>query len=117
MIREGAESYKTLLDAGVNWYDAKNTCQFYLESGNKIYVAVTPLTNIQATRKPGGKYPVIYEEISLEGLPERDIRTTRLELRAHMSDVQTVQIEVEDLGFGEIVQATHQVWKKVIELK
>ena len=60
--------------------------------------------------------PVIYEEIKLEGLPERPKRTTRLELRAAMSDVQTVQIEVEDLGFGEIVKPTHQVWKKKITL-
>jgi len=116
MLRNGQDSYKTLLDAGVNWYDAKNTCQFYLETGNTIYVAVTPLTNIQATRRPGGKYPVIYEEILLEGLPERAKRTTRLELRVMMSDVQTVQIEVEDLGFGEIAKPTHQIWKKTIVL-
>jgi len=66
--------------------------------------------------KLGGKYPVIYEEIVLEGLPERVKRTTRLELRAVMSDVQTVEIEIEDLGFGEIVKPTHQIWKKTIVL-
>jgi len=116
MMRNGEESYKTLLDAGVNWYDAKASCQFYLESGNKVHIAVTPLTNIEATQKLGGKYPVIYEEIVLEGLPERVKRTTRLELRAVMSDVQTVEIEIEDLGFGEIVKPTHQIWKKTIVL-
>lgn len=116
MMRDGQESYKTLLDAGVNWYDAKAKCQFYLETGNKIFIAVTPLTNIRATQTAGGKYPVIYEEITLEGLPERPQKTTRLELRAAMSDVQTVQIEIEDLGFGEIVKPTHQIWKKTIIL-
>ena len=28
--RQGEESYQALLDAGINWYEAQNTMEFYL---------------------------------------------------------------------------------------
>ena len=30
--RQGEESYQALLDAGINWYEAQNTMEFYLRS-------------------------------------------------------------------------------------
>ncbi len=52
----------------------------------------------------------------LEGLPERPAGATRLRLSVYMQDVEHMVLETEDLGFGEIFPATHQIWRNVIDL-
>ncbi len=114
VLREGKEAYMALLDAGVSWYDAKYECELYLESGNSFYVAVTPLTNVFPDRETAGKYPVRYERIELEELPERPRGTTRLRLRMSMDGPETIRLKVEDLGFGEILKSSGLSWEKEI---
>ncbi len=116
IIREGRESYLALMDAGVNWYDAKCERELYLESGNSFYVAVTPLTHVYPEKEAAGKYPVRYEKVELDGLPERPACTTRLRLQMSMSDVGEIDLEVTDLGFGELIKSSGRIWKKKIRL-
>lgn len=115
VVKDGQESYKALIDAGVSWYDVKGTCQFLLESGDRFFLTVTPLAHVFQEKTPAGKYPVRNVEVELSGLPERPKRTTRIELRFSMKDVNHLVLEVEDLGFGEIIKGTHHVWTKEIE--
>lgn len=114
VVKDGQESYKALIDAGVNWYDVKGAYQFILESGDSFMMTVTPLAHVFPEKTPAGKYPVRNIEIELRGLPERPKRATRLEIRFYMKDVEHLEIEVEDLGFGEIIKGTHHVWTKEI---
>lgn len=116
VVREGKESYAALLDAGINWYDAVCERQFYLESGNSFQVMITPLTNIVPESEAAGKYPVRHEKVALAGLPERPTGVTRLSLVINMKDAETLQIRVEDLGFGEIYPGSGQVWEQDISL-
>jgi hypothetical protein len=44
VLRQGEESYQALLDAGINWYEAKNTMEFYLLEGRAVEILITSLT-------------------------------------------------------------------------
>jgi len=114
ILREGKESYLALLDAGISWYDAKCGCELYLESGNSFDVVVTPLTNVFPEQEAAGRYPVRYERIRLEDLPERPYGATRLKIAMYMDRADHICLKIEDLGFGEIFKSSGLVWEKEI---
>ncbi len=103
VCRRGEESYCVLLNAGTNWYEAVNDCEFYLREGNAFHLVVTPLN---------GKKGKI-ARMTLEGLPAGE---ARIHLIIQMTDEEQLSVTAEDLGFGELRAATHQVWKESLRL-
>lgn len=101
--RRGQASYYALLDAGVNWYEAQETLEFYLQEGSTVELVLTSLI--------GGESRLAF--ITLEGLPQG---ISRLELRLYLTDEQHLVVEIEDLGFGVLRPATNRVWQEVLEL-
>lgn len=106
VIRHGENSYMALLDAGVNWFEAKAECEVILDKGNKLSFVITPLT---------GKNPEVVE-ITLFDLPKRPPKTSRLKLSLSMVSENTMQVLVKDLGFGELFPASEIEWKEVIKV-
>ncbi len=106
VLRRGKESYVALLDAGVNWFDAKGSCEFILESGNSFQLLITPLN---------GKNPTEVE-IPLSDLPTRPNKTTRLHLDMKLLDENTAYVSVQDLGFGELFPSSGLVWNEKFEV-
>jgi len=106
VLRQGEDSYLALLDAGINWFDAKKECEFLLESGSEISVLVTPLNGKQ-----------IQEVVlHMDGLLERPERTTRLHMKIYMNGEHRVLVELTDLGFGELFTSSGQVWREEFEV-
>ena len=103
VCRQGEESYQPLLDAGINWYEAQNTTEFYLLEGRAVEILITSLTG------KGSRIARIVPEELQEGI-------TRLRIHVEMKDETHLQVELEDLGFGEFRGATHHIWKEEIEL-
>lgn len=101
--RQGEESYQALLDAGINWYEAQNTMEFYLLEGRAVEILITSLTG------KGSRIARILPEELQEGI-------TRLRIQVEMKDETHLQVELEDLGFGSFRTATHHIWKEEIEL-
>lgn len=103
ILRQGEESYYALLDAGVNWYEADYTLEFYIRDGNEITLRVMPLTG-----KNGKEAKII-----LEDFPGNIAR-----LRAHfyLEAENLLVIEVHDLGFGEFRASSRHIWQERIEL-
>ena len=103
ILRQGEESYYALLDAGVNWYEAEYTLEFYIRDGNEITLRVTPLTG-----KNGKEAKII-----LEDFPSNIAR-----LRAHfyLEAENLLVIEAHDLGFGEFRASSRHIWQERIEL-
>ena len=103
VLRQGEESYYALLDAGVNWYEAEHTMEFYIRDGNEITLRVTPLTG------QNGKEA----KIILEDFPGNIAR-----LRAHfyLEAENLLVMETQDLGFGEFRSSSRRVWQEKIEL-
>ncbi|NLL78690.1 MAG: hypothetical protein GX234_02575 [Clostridiales bacterium] len=106
VVKRGEDAYFALIDAGYNWFEVEKECEFILESGNSFEILVTPLT--------GGKPKSV--EIVLEGLPRRERGTTRLHMNFRPVGEKRIQIRAEDLGFGDIVPATHQIWQEEFEI-
>ena len=104
--RRGMDSYLALLDAGTNWYETQKEVEFILESGDTFSVLITPLNGRDVT----------VVEVSLQGLEERPVGTTRIRLVADMVSEGKVQLRMEDMGFGELFPATHAKWRKMIEV-
>lgn len=98
----GSDTYLALLDAGINWYEAVGERDFLLEEKNTFSLRITPLNGKEAREML----------VTLDGLPARPARTTRIRLKVDMTDVNTVRISMEDLGFGEFFPATHKFWEE-----
>lgn len=105
-LRRGEDSYYAVLDAGTNWYEAATEFDIILESGNEIELVVTPLTGGHVTSRI----------LTLEGLPERPKRTTRLNVRIEMTAVDQATITIEDMGFGELVPSSGKAWTQMVQV-
>lgn len=101
LFRQGEESYYALLNAGDNWYEARQTLELYVQEGNCIEVQITPLT---------GRGNML-AQISLEDLKEN---LSRLKASFYMEEENRLVVEIEDLGLGELYPATHRIWKEEI---
>ena len=87
VLRRGEVSYQALLDAGINWYEAKNTMEFYLLEGRAVEILITSLTG------KGNRIARIVPEELQEGI-------IRLRISVEMRDDTHLKVELEDLGFG-----------------
>lgn len=106
VLRQGEDSYLALLDAGINWFDARKECEFILESGSEVSVLVTPLNGMQ-----------IQEVVlHMDGLLERPEKTTRIHMKIYMNGEHKIIVELTDLGFGELFSSSGQVWREEFEV-
>lgn len=101
-LNQGTEGYFPLLDAGGKWYEAGKSCDFLLEESNSFTLRLMPLNSREAKE-------VI---VTLDGLPARPSRASRIHMEISMADAQTVRLTMEDMGFGEFFPATHKVWEE-----
>ncbi len=106
-LRRGQGLYHAILDAGENWYEVDKTEDYILESGNEFRLLIMPVT---------GEKP-LERIVTLEDLPVRQERTTRLRVCYTMSAPALLQVHVTDLGFGEISPASGQHWDKELSLE
>lgn len=106
VFRQGEKSYCALLDAGISWFDAFCETEFYLEGDNSFELIITPLNGRD----------VKYAKITLEGLPVRTGAASKLYMEIKMSSENCIEIEIEDLGFGEIYPATGLRWIESFEV-
>lgn len=106
VLKQGQNAYMPLMDAGVNWFDANAECEIILNRGNTLSFVITPLT---------GKNPSVVD-VTLGDLPKRPPKTTRLHVLVKMLSESRMQVNVKDLGFGELFSAVDIEWNEVIEL-
>lgn len=106
VLRRGEDSYYAILDAGTNWYEEEAEFEVILESGNTVEFVITPLTGEHVTER----------KITLEGLPKRQERTTRLRIHVEMTAVDKMTVTIEDLGFGEIFPSSGKGWNQTLSL-
>jgi len=105
-LRGGADSYFAILDAGVNWFEASTDFEIILDEGDEVPFVITSLI--------GGR--VSEKIIKLDGLPVRPKGTTLLHIHIEMSRVDVLEIEIEDLGFGQIIKSSGRAWTQTINL-
>ena len=102
----GTEGYYPLLDAGVNWYEAKREEDFILEGTGEIRLIMMPLTGGKASEYT----------IRLDELPVREDRLTRIRVALTLESEKQLMVRIRDLGFGEIFPSSNLRWEKGIAL-
>lgn len=95
-----------LIQEGTPWHDGKKTIDVILDDEQEIAITVKDIL------KKSFKEQII----SLEGLPERPNKMTRIRIRLELLDVKSLAVTVKDLGFGEFYSSSNRIWEKVIEL-
>ncbi len=100
MTVDGIEMYYPLITAGINWYDAENSCELLL---NGIDSIVFRTSRLESGERANYSMP-------LEGLPERPPKTTRLKVELHFENVEKCAVTVTDLGFGELFPSSKKAW-------
>lgn len=104
MCIRGKESFYPLINAGVNWYEAHQVCEFILHGEREIRLISQPMT-------PGT--PIIHS-MRLPGLPKRPDRATRLRMTIYFTSAVCCHIDVEDLGFGGLYKSSQMTWSRDI---
>ena len=104
--RQGEESYLAVLNGGENWYECHKEWDVILREGNIIRLKLTPLDGRN----------VRYMEVVLDGLPQRERNTTRLHLQARMLNEKMLEIQIKDMGFGEIYPTSDLCFTQQIDL-
>lgn len=103
ILRRGEESYLALLDAGVNWFEARQTMECYVQDGNEIEIVITPLIG-----KKGKNAKMMLDDLPGE--------ISRIQVHLFLQEESCVVVEITDLGFGAIRPGTGRVWREEIEL-
>lgn len=104
MIINGSPAYHSLINAGVNWYEAVGGCELLLDDTRELTFVVTSMEGDQKNRY----------SMDLPGLPDRPSKATRLSVHLEFESVSRCRIEVRDLGLGELYPTSGLVWQEMI---
>ena len=98
----GRKEQVVLASAGSNWYEAKSSVEFIVDDTAMLDLTVAPV----------GSQRVEKVSISLDELPARPNKTTKIEVIVSFSDERCMTVRVVDKGFGELFPATGKVIRR-----
>jgi len=104
VLHQDQESQLVLAAAGDSWYESKSTVEFILDRQNHIELSVAP-------SDPKRKKQV---KLDLEGFPQRDDKTVRVQVQIGFLDDKTMAVVVKDLGFGDFYPSTGAVIRQEV---
>ena len=105
VYNRGTMEFFTLISAGDNWYETVGECEVILSGTPEIDFW------LQAPNSRTAKI----EKLTLADLPERPPKTTRLRIKAKPLSDAKVQIQLKDLGFGELFPGSGRIWDYVMD--
>ena len=97
----------TLISAGDNWYETLGECEVILDGTPEIDFWLQPPNSREAK----------IEKLELADLPERPNKTSRLRITAKPLSDAKVQIQIKDLGFGELFKGSDKVWEYIMSFE
>lgn len=97
---KGAFSFYNIISAGKNWFETKGQCE----------VILSDTTEIDFWKQLPNSREAKIETLELTDLPRRPDRTTRVRITATPVADDKINIEIMDLGFGELFRGTDKVW-------
>ncbi len=105
-IKHRDRSISVLLSkAGSNWYEAGVRTECILDDTSELEFIVSSLDN-------GVSEKVI---VDLSIFPERENKTTRVEMVISYIDDNSFEIIVKDLGFGDFFKASNMIVRKIVD--
>jgi hypothetical protein len=103
---QGTMEFYSLISAGRNWFETSGECEVILSGSSEIDFW---------KQLPNSREAKI-ETLELTDLPERPDRTTRLRITAKPVADDKVEIEIRDLGFGELYRSTDKTWRYMMSI-
>ena len=103
---KGSLAFYTLISAGKNWFETKGECDVIL-AGN---------AEIDFWKQLPNSREAVIETLELTDLPNRPDRTTRLRITATPVSDEKIEVQIQDLGFGEIYKSTDKTWKYMMTM-
>ncbi len=97
----GNMAFHTLISAGENWFESKGDCEVVLMGSSEI----------EFWKQLPNSRDAVIESLELTDLPNRPDRTTRLRITAIPISDEKIEVEIKDMGFGEIYRSTDKTWK------
>lgn len=99
VVQQNTRKKLVLCQGGSDWYEAGATVELIPDICDSLQLQICRLTD-RRTRTCS---------ISLEALPKRPERTTRLEVKIYFRSSEEMTVRVKDLGFGELYPATDTI--------
>ena len=103
---KGSLAFYTLISAGKNWFETKGECDVIL-AGN---------AEIDFWKQLPNSREAVIETLELTDLPNRPDRTTRLRITATPVSDEKIEVQIQDMGFGEIYKSTDKTWKYMMTM-
>ena len=97
----GTMEFYNLISAGKNWFEISGECEVILDGKPEIDFW---------KQLPKSREAVI-ETLELTDIPKRPNKATRLRITAKPIADDKVEIEIKDMGFGELFRGTDKAWK------
>ncbi|MBQ8325481.1 MAG: hypothetical protein IJX86_00290 [Lachnospiraceae bacterium] len=106
VYEQGKDVYFPVMDAGMNWYDAKKEWDMIMDTkeDRNLSFLLTPLNGRDRKEKV----------ISLANMPERPDGTTRIRVSVEFTSEAKFTVTVRDMGFGEFFPSSGLEWKEEI---
>ncbi len=104
---DGQIKYRSLIDAGINWFEASAYIEVMLGKEREIRITATPISG------DSDRFIVI----RTGNIPERPERASRVGLRFEMLSVDELKVTVTDMGFGEIFPASGNEITQIFSLE
>lgn len=106
VYKDGKNEFVVLSKFGTLWKKAENMVEVILDEENEVQIIVNdPLKKEDKTFL-----------ISLEGLPDRPNRMTRLSIQVQFLNDDEFVITIKDMGFGTFYKTSNRVWEKRVKL-
>lgn len=102
----GSLAFHTLISAGKNWFESKGECE----------VVLAGEAEIDFWKQIPNSREAVIETLELTDLPSRPDRTTRLRITATPVSDEKIEVQIRDLGFGEIYRSTDKTWKYIMTM-
>ncbi len=97
---KGELSFYNLVSAGSNWFESKGQCEVIISGSYEVDFW---------KQLPKSREAKI-ETLRLTDMPPRPDRATRIRITATPVSDDRIDIEIKDLGFGEIFMSSGKVW-------
>lgn len=102
----GGMAFYNLISAGKNWFESKGECE----------VILSDTQSIDFWKQLPNSREAKIETLELTDIPNRPDRTTRVRITAKPVADDKIEIELKDLGFGELFRGTDKVWRYMMSM-
>ncbi len=103
MLIRGHREFYPLISAGINWYIARQECEFILDDTDEVVIYSKSMNGEQLSHS-----------VKLDHLPDRPNKATRLSMKLRFEGKNKCRATFTDLGLGNLYPATGKVWEALI---